>query len=600
MEAVEDPAAAAPVLDPPATVRATGPENAGSVALAQRGDPARIAIRSGQRWAILGGAVTVLVAGGFWYLSRPLPPPRIRAYTQLTHDGREKYLGGTDGSRLYFTQASPNSIAQVGINGGEIARLPIVLPGAEMGVTDISPDGSSALIGTFEDGHNAHPQWVVPLLGGAAKRLEDAEVGVTFSPDGGSLIFSTSTGDIFMVRIDGSDKHKLASVGSPASRFQGSPDGKVIRFSMRDGLWEMSSDGTGLHRLLPGWKGADPCCGRWTRDGDLFVFWAGGQLWVLDERRSLLRKPPSAPIQLTSEPIHWDIPIPGRDGKTIFAVGYKERGELTRIDPKTGVSRPFLDGISAEYVAFSPDGNSVAYVAYPEGTLWKADGDGSNRMQLTPTSHQVFNPRWSPDAKQILFTIENPAGHYEIHRISSADGSPRWLLSEETGNMTDPNWSPDGTKVVFSRGNLNAPEDLRIVDLNTRQVTVVPGSIGKWSPRWSPDGRYIAALIYPQINHMFVFDLKLQRWLDLAVNGEVGFPNFTHDSRFIYFSRYAKDQGVFRIPVTGGKEERVVDLSGWHLTGRFVLSLSLDPTDAPLVLRDTGSEDIYALTLERK
>jgi len=84
------------------------------------------------------------------------------------------------------------------------------------------------------------------------------------------------------------------------------------------------------------------------------------------------------------------------------------------------------------------------------------------------------------------------------------------------------------------------------------------------------------------------------------VNGSVNFESFSHDSKFIYFLRCAKDQGVFRIPVTGGKEQRVVDMSGWHLTGYAGCSMSLDPTDAPLVLRDTGSDDIYALTLERK
>jgi hypothetical protein len=41
-------------------------------------------------------------------------------------------------------------------------------------------------------------------------------------------------------------------------------------------------------------------------------------------------------------------------------------------------------------------------------------------------------------------------------------------------------------------------------------------------------------------------------------------------------------------------------MNDWHLTGMFGFSMSLDPTDAPLVLRDTGSDDIYALTLEVK
>ena len=63
--------------------------------------------------------------------------------------------------------------------------------------------------------------------------------------------------------------------------------------------------------------------------------------------------------------------------------------------------------------------------------------------------------------------------------------------------------------------------------------------------------------------------------------------------------RVGEDLGVHRIPVTGGKEERVLDLTKWHFTGYFGYGMSLDPTDAPLNLRDAGSDDIYALTLEQ-
>ena len=549
---------------------------------------------------LIGGIVVILLASGNWYLSRPLPAPRITAYTQITHDGREKALGGTDGSRLYFTQRSPNSIAQVAINGGEIAQLSIPLHAAQISLWDISPDGSNALVNTFEEGHGG-TLYVAPILGGSARRLGDGEAG-NFSPDGNSVIYSNQNGDISLVHLDSSDKRKLANVGTVAQLFRWSPDGKAIRFSKQDGLWEMSSDGTRIHSLLPGWKEGAPCCGEWTRDGGLFLFRANWQLWALDERRSLFRRPSPAPIQLTSGPIRWARALPGRDGKTLFTHGWTARGELSRIDVKTGIPQPFLDGISAEFVSFSPDGKFVAYVAYPEGSLWKANRDGSNRMQLTQPPICAANPRWSPDSKEILYMAATLDGHTIIRRVSAVDGTRLWLVSEETGDMHDANWSPDGAKVLFGNGTLFAPEkqDLRIVDLNTRQVTVMPGSAGKWSPRWSPDGRYIAAQVHPPIGHLPVFDLKLQRWSDLLVNGDVQFPSFSRDSKFIYFLRCGKGQGVFRISVTGGKEERLVHMSSWHLTGYVGCSMSLDPTDAPLVLRDTGTDDIYALRLERK
>ncbi len=140
---------------------------------------------------------------------------------------------------------------------------------------------------------------------------------------------------------------------------------------------------------------------------------------------------------------------------------------------------------------------------------------------------------------------------------------------------------------------------LCILDVSSRRIETIPGSTSFFSPRWSPDGRYIAGLDRNASN-LQVFDLKTQRWAALTANGDVQFPSFSRDGRFIYFLHAGRDQGVFRIPVTGGKLERVADLREQHLTGFVGFSMSLDPTDTPLVLRDVGSDDIYALTLEEK
>jgi len=89
----------------------------------------------------------------------------------------------------------------------------------------------------------------------------------------------------------------------------------------------------------------------------------------------------------------------------------------------------------------------------------------------------------------------------------------------------------------------------------------------------------------------------------MLVAGEANYPAFSHDSRFIYFLRTVNDgngenhMDVYRIPVAGGSLERVVDLKDSHITGYWGFSMQLDPTDAPLVLRDISSADIYALNL---
>jgi Tol biopolymer transport system component len=495
---------------------------------------------------------------------------------------------------------------QIGVNGGETAPVALSVPGTFSTLQDISPDGSNALIYTVEAGHETPPMWVAPILGGAATRLGYGMFPI-FSPDGASVIYSTPNGDIFTIRTDGTGNRKLASVGSVAAGFSWSPDGKAIRFNKDGKLWEMSSEGSGIHRLLPDWHGQDvQCCGRWTPDGRLYLFhlWdgtsPGNEIWALDEGHRPFWRRPSEPVRLTTGPMLWGGPVPSKDGKKIFARGITLRGELSRIEPKTGGPEPFLGGISAEFVSFSADGKSVAYVSFPEGVLWKANRDGSNRVKLSGLPDYPVNPRWSPDSKQILFTLET-LGKRAIYLVSADGGNPEKLLPESDIDKEDANWSPDGKRILFDWGGFYGPtekRDLRILDLQSRQMTTVPGSTGLWSARWSPDGRYIAALNLPE-TEVRVFDVKTQRWTALPTSGLVEFPSFSHDSRFIYFLRPGRDQGIFRIPVTAGKEERVVDGAQWHTTGYFGFSMSLDPTEAPLILRDVGSNDIYALTLER-
>lgn len=97
------------------------------------------------------------------------------------------------------------------------------------------------------------------------------------------------------------------------------------------------------------------------------------------------------------------MPLPSKDGTKLFAVGDTRRGELVRYEPKAGQFVPYLSGVSAVDVVFSEDGNWVAYVAFPDGNLWRSKADGSQRLQLTFPPMDVHAPRWSPDGKQVVF-----------------------------------------------------------------------------------------------------------------------------------------------------------------------------------------------------
>ncbi len=119
------------------------------------------------------------------------------------------------------------------------------------------------------------------------------------------------------------------------------------------------------------------------------------------------------------------------------------------------------------------------------------------------------------------------------------------------------------------------------------------------SPRWSPNGRFITVLSTVGSFNPRVYDFKTKQWSELPV-GPVDWPTWSQDSRSIYFLRTVRDPGVIRIFIQGGKIEMVVDLQGFHSTGWVSFWFGLDPTDAPLMLRNVGSEDIYAMTLDRK
>jgi hypothetical protein len=82
--------------------------------------------------------------------------------------------------------------------------------------------------------------------------------------------------------------------------------------------------------------------------------------------------------------------------------------------------------------------------------------------------------------------------------------------------------------------------------------------------------------------------------------GDSDYPTWSSDSQFIYFLLPYDNPGVFRIRASGGDAERIVDLKGFRYTRAFTLWFGLDPQDTPMLLRDVGTDDIYALTLEER
>ena len=555
-------------------------------------------------WAFaVSGLGLVVIALLIYFQSRPLPPPKVSAYVQVTHNGSQKRLIGTDGARFYFNEyaSTGSGIAQVSGSGGEVARVPV--PAPTMWLLAVSPDGARLLVvdevGTASNG----PLWALPVLGGSPRRLGEA-VGqaAAWSPDGQMIVYANGH-DLFLAKSDGAEPHKLVSAPDQAFDPVWSPDGTVIRFSVgghvapQRSVWQVSINGTGLHPLFPAWHTPpEECCGKWTPDGKYFVFQSQGNIWALAEKGNLFGKAKGQPLQLTSGPMTFFSPLPSKDGKKLFMVGALARGELARYDAKSAEFVPFLSGISAESVSFSRDGQWVAYVSFPEGTLWTSKLDGSRRLQLSYPPLYAMLPRWSPDGKQIVFFAFSPGQKARLYTVSTDGGTPREMIPEDPQGQWDPTWSPDGTRIVFGGVSSDRNSTIRILDVRAHQISTLPDSKGLYSPRWSPDGRYVVAMPVDS-RGLVLFDFTAQRWEEIA-KVTASFPNWSRTGDYVYFLHEEDQPSVLRVRIRDRKLERVADLKNFRQAGFFGFWLGIAPDDSPLLPRDTGTQEIYALDWE--
>jgi hypothetical protein len=81
------------------------------------------------------------------------------------------------------------------------------------------------------------------------------------------------------------------------------------------------------------------------------------------------------------------------------------------------------------------------------------------------------------------------------------------------------------------------------------------------------------------------------------VNTPIGYPTWSHDGRYIYFdTTFVQDASFFRVRISDHKLERVASLKGLRqYWGDFGSWTGLAPDDSLLLVRDTSSQEIYAI-----
>jgi len=488
-------------------------------------------------------------------------------------------------------------------------------------IFDLSPDHAQFLIGQLTHRGEETALWLWPVQGGAPQRVGDVMAQEALWSPRGELIAFVRGGSIEITNPEGSQPREVARFHPGPHALVWSPDGKRLRFTQTDlsegteSMWEIGVDGSSLRRVLPeGQRAPHEGSGTWLGGGNYFVFSSGldlraslavdtqANLWLMEESRGLFGTQSRNPIELTKGPIAFDHPTAIQGRNRVFVIGSHNEYQLLRIDPKTLAKTAMLAESGATDMDFSLDGQWVVYAARENGTLWKSRIDGSGKVQLTAGATGAFVPHWSPDQKQILFTGFLLDKQPRLYVVSAQGGAPKSVLpSNNKWASVSGDWRTDGRQIVLDVQDTQSGKEpnIRILDLESGQLTELPGSDGLVEPRWSSDGRYIAAL-YPGKKQVQLYDCKLKKWSMLA---EANFPSALRWSpggdALYYQDTDEVEESIFRVPMATREVERVTRLGDLLSAGArrcIFTGLSLD--GSVYVTADHGDVDVYAVDLK--
>jgi Tol biopolymer transport system component/DNA-binding winged helix-turn-helix (wHTH) protein len=560
--------------------------------------------------------LTVAIVFGSWllfFIVYPVPRPSVQRMNRITNAARIDEWGGivSDGTRIFFLEREAGhwKLMQTSVEGGNAEAM--AAPFENTRLFAVSPDHSQFLIGQFKRRDDEMPLWLWPVQGGEPRRLGQATGhDPAWSPDGTQIVFVRGQ-NLYSVRRDGTQLRQLAHIEGYPHAPAWSPDGETIRFTVDLGeygtpsIWQISTDGNGVHPLLPG--GTPPSnqsAGNWTADGKYFLFSGCEQyecnLWAMRDAWSWFRRSHHTPFSLTSGPDVLHVTIPTQTGSRIFAFSFRSRRELEKLDPRTmRASLLSLDTLAQE-ASISPDGQMVVYSNRPDGSMWRSNTDGSQRLRLTSAPLGGLSPRWSPKGEQILFTGVRNDQPRQIYLLAADGGALRPVLPKGWEGV-NADWSPDGYRIAVSMRNLKIHPHYALFTLEptTAIWKELPDSKEFSEPRWSPDGRYIAALDSSN-HHLLLFDVQKAKWSTLASGGYLEAPNWSSDGSSIYFQDQLDEQeSVFRADVATQRVQFVLgfgEILRVSATHCFFSGLGRD--GSIYVMLERGLTDIYALDLD--
>ncbi len=282
---------------------------------------------------------------------------------------------------------------------------------------DISPDGGSIAYCRYNPGIRWYDTYVIPSIGGRSKKIGENSIGARWRRDGSRIGFFQGTGvrmAIWSVKPDGSDaRMEIPGINFKSARgriaFDWSPQHNLIAYlrSFPDGYQEIIR-----HDLD-------------TRDE----------------------------TQLTFEKSNIDEICWTSNNQIIFSSNKSGNTNLWMIPASGGQSVQITKGGGPDVaMSISADGKKLLYLQRQEvGHLWMGTIGAFSTRQLTTDDRNINWPSFSPDDKQIAFSISDndPLKSTSHIYVCDRDGSNRRQITTGDEFAEWPTWSPDGRWIAY-------------------------------------------------------------------------------------------------------------------------------------------------------